>query len=63
MQNTQAGWLVQSAEMMTVLGEMVAMRGGVVCLDNGNFRGSGLLQEGRGCYSGEESGENQEKEL
>lgn len=49
--------------MMTVVGEMVAMRGGAVCLDNGNFKGSGILQEGRGYYSGKESRENQEKEL
>lgn len=49
--------------MMTAVGEMVAMRGGAVCLDNGNFKGSGILQEGRGYYSGKESRENQEKEL
>lgn len=42
---TQAGWLVPSARMLISRGGSSEGGGRAVCLNNGNFKGSSLLQE------------------
>lgn len=42
---TRVGWLVPSARMLISWGSSSGGGGRAVCLDNGNVKGSSLLQE------------------